>query len=98
VVVDARTSERLYDLKLPAPLVLGARVIHGRDGFALIQESATPGATVTLRVLDGTTGEERYSDVVDVPRPQKRVELALAEGALVLASGGSIHVLRSPAK
>ncbi len=98
VVADARTSERLYDLKLPAPLVLGARVVHGRDGFALIQESATPGATVTLRVLDGTTGEERYSGVVDVPRPQKRVELALAEGALVLASGGSIHVLRSPAK
>jgi len=98
VVADARTSERLYDLQLPAPAGPGLRVVHGRDGFALIQDAAGPGATVTLRVLDAATGQERYSGVIEVPRPQKKLEVALGEGALVMASGGTLQVLRSPDK
>ena len=96
VVADARTSEHLYDLKLPAPTGPGLRVVHGRDGFALVQDAAGPGTTATLRVIDGATGQERYSGVIEVPRLQKRIEVALGEGALVMASGGTLQVLRSP--
>jgi hypothetical protein len=49
-------------------------------------------------VLDGATGKERYSGVIEVPRPQKKIEVALGEGALVMASGGTLQVLRSPDK
>jgi outer membrane protein assembly factor BamB len=92
-VADARTAERLFELSLPAPLSGYARVLHGRDGFVLACDSGGSGGSVTLRVIDGGSGAERYSGALEVPRAQSRVELALAEGAVVMAWGGVVHVV-----
>jgi|GEM_PF-6967172 len=97
-VADARTAERLFELSLPEPLSGYARVLHGRDGFALAYDTDGSSGTVTLRVFDGVSGAERYSGVLEVPRTQSRVELGLAEGAVVMAWGGLVHVVRSPPK
>jgi hypothetical protein len=52
---------------------------------------------VTLRLFDGATGTERYSGTIEAPHGQGRVQLALAEGALVMAWGGTVHLLQSGA-
>jgi outer membrane protein assembly factor BamB len=96
-VRDARTAEHLYDVVLPAPLQPYASVVHGRDGFAFVQETGASGGPVTLRLFDGATGTERYSGTIEAPHGQGRVQLALAEGALVMAWGGTVHLLQSGA-
>ncbi len=93
LVADGRTTERLYELAVPGS-GYGSRVLHGRDAFALLQESPASGAATTLRVIAADTGAERYSVALDTPHGMGRAEWSLAEGALVLAWGGTVHVVR----
>jgi hypothetical protein len=92
LVADGRTTERLYELAVPAS-GYGPRVLHGRDAFALLQESGASGGATTLRVIAADTGSERYSVALDTPRGTGRADWTVAEGALVLAWGGMVHVV-----
>lgn len=97
LVADGRTTERLYELAVPGS-GYGPRVLHGRDAFALLQESGASGGATTLRVIAADTGSERYSVALDTPRGTGRADWTVAEGALVLAWGGTVHVIREGAR
>jgi len=100
LVADAATSELRYEVRLPAPLSsTGARVLHGRDGFLLVHEPPyREDPSATLRVFDAATGSERYSTVVSGLAGSGHPEVTLAEGAVVLASRGTVTIVRSAAR
>jgi outer membrane protein assembly factor BamB len=93
VVADARGAGTVTQLSLPRAVTEYARVTHARDGFLLTSEPLVPGADATLTIFDGDTGEQRYSTVLDDLRARGRTEMTLAEGAVVLANGGTIRVV-----
>jgi hypothetical protein len=95
VVADGRTGELRHEIRLPAAVSGYARVAHGRDGFVLIVEPLMRDASATVRLFDGETGRERYSTLLDSLHSQGRPEVTLVEGAVLLASGGRVAVLRS---
>jgi hypothetical protein len=100
LVADAATSELRYEVHLPAALTSsGARVLHGRDGFLLVHEPPfRDDPSATLRVFDAATGGERYSSVVSGLAVGGHPEVALAEGAVVLASRGTVTIVRGAAR
>jgi hypothetical protein len=76
VVADARSSERLYDLQLPAP---STRRCASAGRTAPPWQMPPAWARRCRCVLDGATGQERYSGVIEVPRPQKKIEVLSAK-------------------
>jgi hypothetical protein len=100
LVADAATAELRYEVRLPVALSsTGSRVLHGRDGFLLVHEPPfREDPSATLRVFDAATGNERYSTVVSGLKVGGHPEVVLAEGAVVLASGGTVTIVRSAAR
>jgi hypothetical protein len=95
IVADGLTTQLRYSLRLPAVPGSGGRVLHGRDGFALVTDSRASGAGAALRLFDGDTGTERYSIAIDELFAAARPDVALAEGVVLLASGGRVTLIRS---
>jgi outer membrane protein assembly factor BamB len=95
IVADGRTGDLRYEVRIPPVAADDLRVIHGRDGFVLVADPLTQADPVTLRVFDGESGRERYSVLLDQLSVPGRADLALVEGAVVLADGGTVHVIRS---
>ena len=103
VVADGATGELRFELRLPAPAPGAPRrspldelaVVQGRDAFVLADLPTSSSQPTTLRVVDGETGRERYSVVLDAIGQNGRRDLAAVEGALLLAQGGSVRIVRS---
>jgi outer membrane protein assembly factor BamB len=98
VIADARGAGSVDVLSMTSAVTAYARVTHARDGFLLTSEPLVPGSDATLTIFDGDTLEQRYSTVLDDLRARGRTELALVEGAVVLANGGTIRIVRSASK
>jgi outer membrane protein assembly factor BamB len=98
VVADGRGGELRYEVRIPPVPPDDLRVAHGHDGFVLAADPLTQADPVTVRVFDGASGRERYSVLLDKLSLPGRADLALAEGTLVLADGGSLHVIRSESR
>ena len=104
VVADATSGELRFELRLPAAAPGAPRrspldelsVVQGRDGFVLADLPTSSSLPTTLRVVDGESGRERYSVVLDPLSQNGRRDLAAVEGALLLAQGGSVRIVRSP--
>jgi hypothetical protein len=95
VVADGRDGALRYEVRIPPVPPDDLRVAHGHDGFVLAADPLTQADPVTVRVFDGASGQERYSVLLDKFSLPGRADLALAEGTLVLADGGNLHVIRS---
>ncbi|MHC5212043.1 MAG: outer membrane protein assembly factor BamB family protein [Planctomycetota bacterium] len=95
LVADGRTGQLRYEVRIPPVPADDLRVIHGQDGFVLAADPLTQADPVTLRVFDGESGQERYSVRLDRFSLPGRADLALVEGAVVLADAGIVHVIRS---
>jgi hypothetical protein len=104
VVADGESGELRFELRLPAPAPGAPRrspldelaVVQGRDAFVLADLPTSSSLPTTLRVVDGESGRERYSVVLDAIGQNGRRDLAAVEGALLLAQGGSVRIVRSP--
>jgi hypothetical protein len=95
IVADGRTGELRYEVRIPPVPADDLRVVHGWDGFVLAADPLTQADPVTLRVFDGESGQERYSVLLDQLSLPGRADLALVEGAVILADGGMVYVIRS---
>jgi hypothetical protein len=95
LVADGRTGELRYEVRIPPVAADDLRVIHGHDGFVLAVDPLTQANPVTLRVFDGESGQERYSVLLDQFSQPGRADLALVEGAVILADAGTVYVIRS---
>ncbi len=95
VVADGSTASLLYSVRLPGPPGGNSKVVHGRDGFVLITDRSS-GMPAALRVFDGATGTERYSTAIDELVASSRPDVTLVNGAVLLASGGRVTLIRSP--
>jgi len=97
VVADGSTAMLLYSVRLPGPPGANSRVLHGGDGFVVITDRSS-GAPAALRVFDGATGTERYSTAIDELVASSRPDVTLVDGAVLLASGGRVTLIRSPTR
>lgn len=95
LIADARGAGSVMRVSLAEAVSQSARVTHARDGFLLTSELLVPGGDVRLAIFDGEDGEQRYSIGLDRLDSRGRTELVLVEGAVVLANGGTIRILRS---
>jgi outer membrane protein assembly factor BamB len=95
VVLDGGDLRTRYEVLLEGrPLPLSTTdVHHGADGFVLLATAYEPRST-TLWVIRGQGGEQRYSMSLD-DMPRGGVQLMLVDGAVLLASGGAVRILRS---
>jgi hypothetical protein len=95
LVADGRSGNLRYEVRIPPVPADDLRVVHGWDGFVLAADPLTQADPVTLRVFDGESGQERYSVLLDQLSLPGRADLALVEGAVILADGGMVYVIRS---
>ena len=102
IVADGESGELRFELRLPEgarrPQLDDLSVTHGRDGFVLADLPAAAGAPTTLRVVDAASGRERYSVVLEATSRAGRPDLAVVEGALLVAEGGRVRVIGGPRK
>lgn len=81
-----------YALELPDAVPLGATSLHhGRDGFVLMS-SPYPSPVTSVQVVRGERGGDHYAVQIDDGGSQ---QIELVEGAIVLAHGGVLSILRS---
>ena len=95
VVLDGITLERRFELPLDSdPLPLSnTRVFQGRDGFLVVSTRHDPDEA-SLWVVRGEEAGQRYSVILD-DLPRRGVQVMLVDGAVLLASGGNVRILRS---
>jgi outer membrane protein assembly factor BamB len=91
-VLDGRDPSEGYSLELPSALSLSETTLHhGRDGFVLVSSPyQSPVATVT--VVRGERGTDFYTVQVE---EGGGYQVEVVEGAVVLAQGGVLRILRS---
>ena len=81
-----------YALELLDEVPLGATTLHhGRDGFVLLS-SPYPSQRTSVQVVRGERGVDHYAVEIDGGGSQ---QVELVEGAIVLAHGGALSILRS---
>jgi len=91
-VLSGDDLSRGYALELPDAVPLGATSLHhGRDGFVLLS-SPYPSPVTSVQVVRGERGTDHYFVQVDDGGSQ---QIELVEGAIVLAHGGVLSILRS---
>ncbi len=97
VVVEAGTDAAPWDVKLPEPLSGSIQLVHGADGFVLATDTydRRTGRTLSLVVVRGEGGEDRYSIELETYAPNGQLQVTLTDGAVVLAHGPKIWTLRS---
>ena len=95
VVLDGASLEIRFPMTFqgePQPQIT-TDVFQGRDGFALLATTHDP-PQASLWVVRGEHGQQGYSIRLDDLR-RRDVQVMLVDGALLLASGGTVRVLRS---
>ncbi|MGQ0551740.1 MAG: outer membrane protein assembly factor BamB family protein [Planctomycetota bacterium] len=98
LVVDVAAGRPSGSLRLPEAPAVAPRIAPARDGFALLIDPLTRDVPATLRLVDGRTGEQRYSIAwTDFAAPG-RAEMTVTEGAVLIANGGVVRVLRSASR
>jgi len=92
-VVDGATGALRYMLDFEQPLAGYNRVLQGEDGFVLVAEAPThvEPASTSVWIVRGEDGASRYSTAL--PESQG-ARVLLVDGAVLLAFGGSVHVIR----
>lgn len=96
LLVDPVRGVPLDELSfLPGELEGGVRVRHGSDGFVLMAQTWDVPMKTTMWVIRGSQREARYSvDISDLGR-RTRPDMLLVDGALLVAAGNSVRVVRS---
>ncbi|GJM21174.1 MAG: hypothetical protein DHS20C15_10890 [Planctomycetota bacterium] len=97
LVVSAADLSAQHELRfLPGELSTRPEVLRADDGFVLMsQTSGAPPRTTSIWVVSGAERTQRYS--VD-PGETSRVQLPrlmLVDGALLIAAGSSVRIVRS---
>jgi len=94
-VLDGRDPTRSYSIDLDFALPRSSTFLHhGSDGFVLLSSPYETSVT-TVWVVRGERGEGRYSVRIEEEYNRGRYQVELVEGAIVLANGGSVQILRS---
>jgi len=101
VVVDVQSGQPRARVELPWRVPLGdldVRVAHARDGFVVVARSLIGAAGEALRavaLVDAHSGEVRYSTELEpAPEPATRLDVAVADGAVVVSTADTAWVLR----
>ena len=78
----------------PAPLG-ELQALHGRDGYVLLSEEPVPDTRIEVWVVRVGMQPQRYSIDVELLNTNGRAEAVLVDGAVVVARGGSLAILRA---
>jgi outer membrane protein assembly factor BamB len=94
-VLDGETGVPRYVLDFSKPLSGYTQAWHGRDGFVIVaQISYQPDSVTSVWIVRGADGEERYSVELNDSRHSVQSDVLLVDDAVLLAIGGSVHVIR----
>lgn len=90
VVLSGETLLPDYELLFDEPLDGHLEAHHGRDGFVLVSETDGP---TSIWVVRGEDGRQRYSTELD-DLPAGRTRVQLVDGAVLVAAGGKLRIIR----
>jgi outer membrane protein assembly factor BamB len=95
VVLDGRDPGTHYSIDLGYALPRSSTFLHhASDGFVLLSSPYDTTVT-TVWVIRGEHGKERYSVRIEEASNRGRYQVVLVDGAIVLANGGVVQILRS---
>jgi hypothetical protein len=92
---DPVSGQHRRTLTLDVPPRGYPQLLHGRDGFVLVSEQPEPAAQLEMWVVRGDSEPQRYSIEMETLHGNGLSEMALVEGAILVARGGTIAALRS---